>query len=85
MSLFRVFFRVGIIVIIGGIFFIVIDLIVHSFTEGLKSLGIRFIMAGTISIAIAYLYKYHKIIGFLIRQVKNKIKKQDRFSQWGKP
>jgi hypothetical protein len=42
-------------------------------------------MAGTISIVIAYLYKYHKIIGFLVRQVKNKIKKQDRFSQWGKP
>lgn len=83
--MFKVFFRVGIIVIIAGVFFIVIDLLVHSFTEGLKSLGARFIMAGTISIAIAYLYKYHKIIGFLISQVKNKIKKQDRFSQWDKP
>lgn len=83
--MFRVFFRVGIIVIIVGIFFIVIDLLVHSFTEGLRSLGIRFIIAGTISIIIAYLYKYHKILGFLMSQVKNKVKKQDRFSQWGKP
>jgi hypothetical protein len=83
--LFRVFFRVGIIVIIVGIFFIVIDLLVHSFTEGLRSLGTRFIIAGAISITIAYLYKYHKILGFLMSQVKNKVKKQDRFSQWGKP
>jgi hypothetical protein len=83
--LFRVFFRVGIIVIIVGVFFIVIDLLVHSFTEGLRSLGIRFIVAGTISITIAYLYKYHKILGFLMSQLKNKVKKQDRFSQWGKP
>ena len=83
--MFKVFFRVGTIVIIVGVFFIVIDLLVHSFTEGLKSRGTRFIIAGAISIAIAYLYKYHKIIGFLISQIKNKIKKQDRFSQWDKP
>ncbi|HEX5518851.1 MAG TPA: hypothetical protein VFX18_00265 [Candidatus Nitrosocosmicus sp.] len=63
-----------------------IDVIVNSFTEGLRFLGINFIIAGTITIVISYLIRYYKMIGFLIGQLKNKInKKQDRFSEWHKP
>ncbi|MGN6822939.1 MAG: hypothetical protein ACTHJ7_09255 [Candidatus Nitrosocosmicus sp.] len=63
-----------------------IDVIVNSFTEGLRFLGINFIIAGTITIVVSYLIRYYKMIGFLIGQLKNKIsKKQDRFSEWHKP
>jgi hypothetical protein len=62
-----------------------IDLIVHSFTEGLRSLGSRFAIAGIICIILAYLYRYHKVLGFLIVQYKNKINKKDKSSEWYKP
>jgi hypothetical protein len=48
-------------------------------------LGINFVIAGIITIIISYLIKYNKVIGFLLSQLKNKIKKQDRFSEWHKP
>jgi len=86
LPLFKVFFTIGIIVLIAGVSFIIIDLIVHSFTEGLREIGTRFTIAGIISILLAYLYKYHKIIGFIMSQLKNKINKQDSsFSEWYKP
>jgi hypothetical protein len=48
-------------------------------------MGTNFAIAGSITIIIAYLYKYHKIIGFLMGQLKNKFNKQNRFSEWRKP
>jgi hypothetical protein len=48
-------------------------------------MGTNFAIAGSITIIIAYLYKYHKIIGFLMGQIKNKFNKQNRFSEWRKP
>lgn len=71
--------------LIFGASFILIDLIVNSFTEGLKFMGTYFAIAGIITIIIAYLYRYHKILGFLMIQLKNKINKQNRFSEWDKP
>jgi hypothetical protein len=85
LSLFTVFFKSGIIVFIFGITLIIIDLIVHSFTEGLRFMGTDFAIAGAITIIIAYIYKYHKILEFLIIQLKMKINKQNRSSEWYKP
>jgi hypothetical protein len=85
LSLFKVFFTSGVLILIFGVAFILIDFIVQSFTEGLRFMGINFAIAGSITIIIAYLYKYHKIIGFLMGQLKNKINKQNRFSEWRKP
>ncbi|MBA3978229.1 MAG: hypothetical protein H0X50_08580 [Nitrosopumilus sp.] len=62
-----------------------IDWIVHSFTEGLRSVGTRFTIAGIISIILAYLYRYHKVLGFLIVQFKRKLNKKDESSEWYKP
>ena len=83
--MFKVFFTAGVLVLIFGTAFILVDLIVHSFTEGLRFMGNNFVLAGIIIIIIAYLYKYHKILGFLIGQLKNKFNKQNRFSEWYKP
>jgi hypothetical protein len=58
---------------------------VHSFTEGLRIVGTRFTIAGIVSIILAYLYRYHKVLGFLIVQFKHKISKQDKSSEWHKP
>jgi hypothetical protein len=63
-----------------------IDWIVHSFTEGLRVVGTRFTIAGIVSIILAYLYRYHKVLGFLFVQFKRKISnKQDKSSGWYKP
>ncbi len=85
LSLFTVFFKSGTIVFIFGVTLIIIDLIVHSFTEGLRFMGTDFAIAGAITIIIAYIYKYHKILGFLMIQLKMKINKQNRSSEWYKP
>jgi drug/metabolite transporter (DMT)-like permease len=84
--LFKVFFTVGILVLVCGVTFIMIDWIVHSFTEGLRVVGTRFTIAGIVSIILAYLYRYHKVLGFLLVQFKHKIRnKQDKSSEWHKP
>jgi uncharacterized membrane protein YcjF (UPF0283 family) len=85
LSLFTVFFKSGTIVFIFGVTLIIIDLIVHSFTEGLRFMGTDFAIAGAITIIIAYIYKYHKILWFLMIQLKMKINKQNRSSEWYKP
>ena len=85
MPLFKVFFTVGILVLVFGVTFVMIDWIVHSFTEGLREIGIRFTIAGIVSIIVAYLYRYHKVLGFLFVQFKHKINKQDKSSEWFKP
>lgn len=85
LPLFKAFFTAGAIIFIFGAAFILIDIIINSFTEGLRFLGINFVIAGIITIIISYLIKYNKVIGFLLSQLKNKIKKQDRFSEWHKP
>jgi drug/metabolite transporter (DMT)-like permease len=84
--LFRVFFTVGILVLVCGVSFVIIDLVVHSFTEGLRIVGTRFTIAGIVSITLAYLYRYHKVLGFLFVQFKRRISnKQDNSSGWYKP
>ncbi len=85
LPLFKVFFTVGMLVFIFGLSFIFIDLIVKSFTEGLREIGYRFVVAGIVSISIGYLYRYHKPLGFIMSNLKKKITKQDRFSEWGRP
>jgi uncharacterized membrane protein YcjF (UPF0283 family) len=85
LSLFTVFFKSGTIVFSFGVTLIIIDLIVHSFTEGLRFMGTDFAIAGAITIIIAYIYKYHKILEFLMIQLKMKINKQNRSSEWYKP
>lgn len=85
MPLFKVFFTVGILVLVCGVSFVMIDWIVHSFTEGLRIVGTRFTIAGIVSIMLAYLYRYHKVLGFLFVQFKLKINKQDKSSEWYKP
>ncbi|MDQ4073660.1 MAG: hypothetical protein M3162_05065 [Thermoproteota archaeon] len=72
-------------VFIFGLAFIFIDLIVKSFTEGLREIGYRFVVAGIVSISIGYLYRYHKPLRFIMSNLKKKITKQDRFSEWGRP
>jgi membrane-bound ClpP family serine protease len=83
--LFKAFFTAGALIFVFGAAFVIIDVIVNSFTEGLRFLGINFMIAGAITIIISYLIKYYKMIGFLIGQIKNKISKQDKFSEWHKP
>ncbi len=84
--MFKVFFTVGILVLVCGVTFVMIDWIVHSFTEGLRVVGTRFTIAGIVSIILAYLYRYHKVLGFLFVQFKRKISnKQDKSSEWYKP
>jgi hypothetical protein len=85
MPLFKVFFKSGVIILIFGATLILIDFIVHSFTEGLRFMGIDFTIAGIITIIISHLYRYHKILGFLMTQLKMKIKKQNKSSEWHKP
>ena len=85
LPLFKVFFTIGIVVLICGIAFIMVDVIINSFTEGLRELGERFAIGGILSLAFAFLYKYHKPLGFVLHNIKIKITKQDKFSEWGKP
>jgi hypothetical protein len=83
--LFKAFFTAGALIFVFGAAFVIIDVIVNSFTEGLRFLGINFMIAGAITIIISYLIRYYKMIGFLIGQIKIKINKQDKFSEWHKP
>ena len=85
LPLFKAFVTIGILVIFFGLAFIIIDLVVNEFTEGLRVIGGRFIIVGIVSIAIAFIYKHHVIIGFILRQFKNRLTDQDRFSKWYKP
>ena len=68
-----------------GIAFILIDLFVNAFTAGFKEIGIRFSLAGIITIAMSFVYKYHIILGFLLKQFKKKLTAEDRFSKWYRP
>ena len=63
LPLFKAFVTIGILVIFFGLAFIIIDLVVNEFTEGLRLIGGRFIL----------------------RQFKNRLTDQDRFSKWYKP
>lgn len=85
MPLFNVFFKSGIIIFLFGLTLILIDIIVHSFTEGLRFMGIDFFIVGILVIVIAYLYRYHKIIGFIIAQLKMRITGKDKTTSWYKP
>jgi len=85
LPLFKAFITIGILVIIFGLAFIIIDLVVNEFTEGLRLIGSRFIIVGIVTIAIAFVYKHHVVIGFILRQFKNRLTDQDRFSKWYKP
>lgn len=85
LPLFKAFVTIGILVIIFGLAFIIIDLVVNEFTEGLRIIGSRFVIVGIVSIAIAFIYKNHVVIGFILRQFKNRLTDQDRFSKWYKP
>ncbi|HEY6536428.1 MAG TPA: hypothetical protein VIY08_11630 [Candidatus Nitrosocosmicus sp.] len=85
MPLFNVFFKSGIIIFFFGLTLILVDIIVHSFTEGLRFMGIDFFIVGILVIVIAYLYRYHKIIGFIITQLKMRIKGRDKTTNWYRP
>ena len=85
LPLFKAFITIGILVILFGLAFIIIDLVVNEFTEGLRLIGSRFIIVGIVTIAIAFVYKHHVVIGFILRQFKNRLTDQDRFSKWYKP
>ena len=85
LPLFKAFVTIGILVIFFGLAFIIIDLVINEFTEGLRVIGSRFIIVGIITIAIAFIYRHHVIIGFILRQFKNRLTDQDRFSKWYKP
>jgi hypothetical protein len=85
LPLFKAFITIGILVILFGLAFIIIDLVVNEFTEGLREIGSRFVILGIVTIAIAFVYKHHMVIGFILRQFKNRLTDQDRFSKWYKP
>jgi hypothetical protein len=85
LPLFKAFITIGILVILFGLAFIIIDLVVNEFTEGLREIGSRFVILGIVTIAIAFVYKHHVVIGFILRQFKNRLTDQDRFSKWYKP
>ena len=85
LPLFKAFITIGILVILFGLASIIIDLVVNEFTEGLREIGIRFVILGIVTIAIAFVYKHHVVIGFILRQFKNRLTDQDRFSKWYKP
>ena len=85
LPLFKAFITIGILVIIFGLAFIIIDLVVNEFTEGLRLIGSRFIIVGIVTITIAFIYRHHVIIGFILRQFKNRLTDQDKFSKWYKP
>jgi len=72
-------------VLLFGLAFIIIDIVVNLFTEGLREIGSRFVIVGIVTIAIAYIYKHHVVIGFILRRFKNKLTDQDKFSKWYKP
>ena len=61
------------------------DILINAFTEGLREIGGRFVFVGLTTIGIAYVYKYHIIIGFILNNLKNKLIDQDRFSRWYRP
>jgi hypothetical protein len=61
------------------------DILINAFTQGLREIGIRFVFAGLAAIGIAYVYKYHMVIGFILNNFKNKLIDQDRFSRWYRP
>jgi purine-cytosine permease-like protein len=85
LPLFKAFVTIGILVIVFGLAFIIIDLVVNEFTEGLRLIGSRFVIVGIVTIAIAFIYKHHVVIGFLLRRFKNRLTDQDRFSKWYRP
>lgn len=85
LPMFKAFFTIGILVMLFGMSFVLIDLLVNAFTEGFREIGIRFIIIGVITIGVSFVYKYHIILGFILTQVKNKLTDQDRFSKWYKP
>jgi len=85
LPLFKAFITIGILVTLFGLAFIIIDLVVNEFTEGLREIGSRFVILGIVTIAIAFVYKHHVVIGFILRQFKNRLTDQDRFSKWYKP
>ncbi|TVP41515.1 hypothetical protein NARC_30230 [Candidatus Nitrosocosmicus arcticus] len=51
----------------------------------MREIGSRFVIVGIVTIAIAYIYKHHVVIGFILRRFKNKLTDQDKFSKWYKP
>ncbi|HSA75595.1 MAG TPA: hypothetical protein VLE21_05340 [Candidatus Nitrosocosmicus sp.] len=61
------------------------DILINAFTEGLREIGVRFVFVGLATIGIAYVYKYHIVIGFILNNFKNKLIDQDRFSRWYRP
>jgi hypothetical protein len=61
------------------------DIVINSFTVGLREIGVRFVFIGIVTIGIAYVYKYHIILSFILKNFKNKLIDQDRFSRWYKP
>ena len=85
LPLFKAFVTIGILVIVFGLAFIIIDWVVNEFTEGLRLIGSRFVIVGIVTIAIAFVYKHHVVIGFLLRRFKNRLTDQDRFSKWYRP
>ena len=85
LPLFKAFITIGILVILFGLAFIFIDIVVNEFTEGLREIGNRFVILGIVTIVIAFVYKHHVVIGFILRRFKNRLTDQDRFSKWYKP
>lgn len=61
------------------------DIVINAFTEGLREIGMRFVFMGSITIGLAYVYKHHIMIGFILKNIKNKLIGQDRFSRWYRP
>lgn len=59
-----------------------IDYTIHSFTEGIRELGIRFVIAGSVSISIGYVYRYHKLLIYILKQIKDKASNNDKYREW---
>ena len=54
--------------------------------EGFKIIGIRFLIGGIVSITLAFIAKYFRLIKYLLKQISFKGKAGgDKFSDWHKP
>jgi hypothetical protein len=54
--------------------------------EGFEIIGIRFLIGGMVSITLAFIAKYFRLIKYLLKQISYKgYSGGDKFSDWHKP
>ena len=86
--LFKPLLAAGTIVVAFGVVCIWIGISVVSPKEdgeGFKIIGIRFLIGGIVSITLAFIAKYFRLIKYLLKQISFKGKSGDKFSDWYKP